>query len=449
LSRGTGGISPANAVGLVVANMIGVGVFTTSGFALADLGSPPFVLLAWLVGGLLALAGALCYGALARRLPESGGEYTFLSVFVSPLAGFLAGWVSLLGGFTAPIAAAGLALDLYVAALFETGLRAQWIGTLVIVICVFAHAQRMQSGLRFQSAGVLLKVVGLLAFTVFGALVLAGSREPRVGEAVRVATWSTSAFAYTLLWIWYAYSGWNAAVYVAAEVEDPARNLPRVLVGASGFVTLLYLALNAVILYAVPFDGLAGRADVAAIAAEALGGALLSRGVAALVVVALLTSISAMILTGPRVYARMADDGVFPRFFGTTTEEGAVPRRAILFQGAAAIVVLWSSGLAQLLGYVGFLLSLSAAASVLALLALRQREGGELVPIPGYPWLPAAFVAAMLAMSLAMGLRDPAAAGVALGTVAAGLPLYAWLRKPPASARAPRPKPFAPVPEKR
>ncbi|MCP4005775.1 MAG: amino acid permease [bacterium] len=147
-------ISPLSAGGIVIANMIGVGVFTTSGFALADLGSREAVLLAWVLGGGLAMAGALCYGAFARRLPESGGEYTFLSVTVHPLAGFLAGWVSLLGGFTAPIAAAGLGLQAYLASSFETTLRPEWIGTMAIGAAALVHGISLREGLRLQNVAV-------------------------------------------------------------------------------------------------------------------------------------------------------------------------------------------------------------------------------------------------------------------------------------------------------
>src|SRR5919198_146820 len=238
---------------LVVANMIGAGVFTTSGLALADLGRREPVLLAWGLGGLLAMCGTLSYGALARRMPESGGEYMFLSRTVHPLAGFLAGWVSLLAGFTAPIAASAIGLQAYLA----------------------------------DSFGV--------------------TDDP---TPLRL-----SAFAVTLVWISFAYSGWNAAVYVAGEVRDPERNLHRALWLGTALVTVIYLALNAVFLYAADAAKLAGKIEVGAIAAEALGGPGLRRVVSALVALALFTSISSMVMAGARGDGRPGGEGLPPRLF--------------------------------------------------------------------------------------------------------------------------------------
>jgi APA family basic amino acid/polyamine antiporter len=234
------------------------------------------------------------------------------------------------------------------------------------------------------------------------------------------------AFAVTLVWISFSYSGWNAAVYVAGEVRDPERNLARSLWLACGAVMVVYLALNAVFLFAAPVEALAGRPDVGAVAAEALGGPALRRALAALVALALFTSISAMVMAGPRVYQRMAADGVFPSIFARVDE---APRAAIALQVGLAIVVTRLADLAELLSYIGFTLGLSAAATVGGLLLLRRREGAARVPIPGFPWIPLLFVGATLAISGFLVMREPWQAGWGLLTVAAGLPVYAWMRR--------------------
>ncbi|MEE9282384.1 MAG: amino acid permease [Myxococcota bacterium] len=411
-----------SAAGLVVANMIGAGVFTTSGFALADLGRREIVLVAWGIGGLLAMCGALSYGALARRIPESGGEYTLLSTTVHPLAGLAAGWVSLLAGFTAPIAAAALALQAYVGDPLGGLADPRWIGTSAILAAGLMHGLRLRHGIVLQNlavAGMLLLIAGLL---VLGAL-----RAPLVEGAapLEAPELELGAFAVTLVWISFAYSGWNAAVYVAGEVRDPARNLPRSLWLATALVTLAYVALNAVFLYAAPAELLAGQAEVAAIAAEALGGVGLRRWVAGLVALALFTSISAMVMAGPRVYARMASDGLFPRFLARGSD---APGAAVALQVGLAIVVVWVSDLVQLLGYIGFTLGLSAAATVGGLIALRRREGAERVPVPGYPWVPGLFVIATLTTAGFMVARAPFESTLGLATIALGLPFY-WLRR--------------------
>ncbi len=364
-----------SAAALVIGNMIGAGVFTTSGFALADLGRRAWVLLAWLVGGLLAMCGALSYGALARRIPESGGEYTFLSQTVHPLAGFLAGWISLVAGFTAPIAAAALGLQAYLVGSGGDGARPEWIGTGAILITGLMHGLRLREGVILQNLAVGLKLLAIAVLVVFAA----GQLPVQGLEPSGPGIFKPGAFAVTLVWISFAYSGWNAAVYVAGEVRDPDRNLPRSLVLATLLVTLVYLALNTVFLYGAPVSALAGKAEVGAIAAEVIGGPWLRRAVSVLVALALFTSISAMVMAGPRVYARMAEDGVFPRIFGTGRN---VPGTAVALQVGLAILVLWNSDLARLLGYIGFTLGLSAAATVAGLIAMRLREGPERVPKP-------------------------------------------------------------------
>ena len=418
-----------SAAALVVANMIGAGVFTTSGFALADLGRQDLVLLAWALGGVIATCGALSYGALARCIPESGGEYTFLSRAFHPLAGFLAGWVSLLAGFTAPIAVAALALQAYVAAPLGWEARPEWIGTTAILLAGSMHGLRLRAGVWIQNASVMLKAAALAAFVVVAIRLLPG-REAVVPASPPPA--DLGAFAVTLVWVSFAYSGWNAAVYVAGEVHEPRRNLSRSLLLATAAVTAAYLALNAVFVYAAPVSELAGRADIGAAAAGALGGPGLRRAVSLLVALALFTSVSAMIMAGPRVYARMAQDGLFPARLGRVTD---VPRAAVALQVALAIAVVWSSGLLELLGYVGFTLGLSAALTVASLFVLRQRLGAERVPVPGHPWVPGFFIAATLASAAFLIARAPGQAAAGLLTVATGIPFYfAFRRASPAIA---------------
>jgi len=424
-----------SAAAVVVASMIGAGVFTTSGFALADLGSPGRVLAAWAVGGALALCGALCYGALGRRFPESGGEYHLLRETVHPLAGFLAGWVSLLAGFTAPTAAAALGLQAYLAPLLGDAFDARWIGTAAVALACLMHGLRVGTGVATQNAAVALKLLLLFGFVALGAVQLlgAGGVEGRPSPAVEAApagvaapAFEIGAFAVSLIWISFAYSGWNAAVYLAGELRDARRDLHRSLLLGTGAVTLLYLGLNAVFLYGAPADQLAGQAEVGAIAAEALGGPAWRAAASALVALALFTSVSSLVMLGPRVYARMAEDGLFPRRFRF---DGAAPAAAVALQGSLAVAVIWASGLAELLSYLGFTLGLSAAATVLGLVRQRLREGAEALPVPGWPWVPAVFVGFTLAASGFMAARHPWASLGGLATIAVGVPVWWWLRK--------------------
>lgn len=413
----------ASAAALVVASMVGTGVFTTSGLALADLGSPRAVLAAWALGGVLATCGALCYGALARRIPRSGGEYAFLAAAVHPGAGFVAGWISLLAGFTAPIAACALGFAAYLASFTDASLSPRVVASAAIAAAALLHGVRVAAGAAVQTAAVLLKLALVAGFVALGAAAApAGAGlAPGLGPG-----WSPTAFAVVVVWVSYAYSGWNAAVYVADEVREPERTLPRALLLGTSVATVAYLALNAVFLSAAPPEVLAGRVDVAAAAAEAIGGPPLRRAMAGLVALAVATSLSSLVMAGPRVLSTMAADGLLPRRL--TRSEGA-PRAALALQVALAIAAVWSAELAQLFGYVGFTLALSSAATVAALVRLRLREGPRRVPVPGWPFVPALYLAGTLGSCALMAAREPLVSGAGLATAALGIPLYLVARR--------------------
>ncbi len=397
------------AAALVVASMIGTGVFTTSGFLLADLHSPGLVLVAWAVGGVQAGLGALCYGALARRLPESGGEYLFLSRTLHPAAGYVAGWLSLLVGFSAPLASAAFAFGEYTKT-WLPGWPPKVAGTLLIVGFSAIHAWHVRRGAWLQNAAVVLKI-GLIA----GFAALAWPRLPEL-PPTDPAPASVGAFAVSLVWISFSYAGWNAAVYIGGEVRDAERTLPRALVLGTGVVTALYLALNYVFVHAAPVPELAGKLEVGRVAAAALGGAAWAEAITVLVAVALVSSVSSLVMAGPRVYAQMAADGCVPRIFAATA---GPPRTSIALQAGVALALLWSATFDALLTYIGFTLSLSTAATVAGLMRLRFREGPRLA-VPGWPWVPGLFLAGVLAMTAFTVGRRPRESLLGLATMAVG-----------------------------
>jgi len=412
-----------SAIVLVVANMIGVGVFTTSGYTLEDLGTPGRVLAAWAVGGVLALLGALSYGALARRMPASGGEYLFLSRTFHPLVGFLAGWVSLLAGFTAPIALAALGLAAYLSPWIGDDVSRPLVATIAVLLAGCLHGVGLRAGVLVQNLVVALKLVLLVAFVVFGA---AQIPSLDLGPTPDPGAFDLGRFCVSLVSIYFAYSGWNAAVYVAGEVRDPDRNLPRSLWGGALAVCAVYLALNAVFVYSAPIDQLAGQNQIGAVAAAALGGPGLEKALSAVVVIALSTSVSAMVMMGPRVYARMAQDGLMPSFLARGKD---VPRSSIALQVGLVLAAIWIGNFQQLLGYVGFTLSLSASATICSLFVLRRREGAQAVPVPGYPWVPLLFVIPTVAIAGYMALQEPMQALWGVLTVAVGIPIYFGMRR--------------------
>jgi amino acid transporter len=403
---------------LVVASMIGAGVFSTSGFALADLGTRPRVLAAWGVGGLIAMAGAYCYGALARELPRSGGETMYLAERVHPLAGFLAGWVSLTAGFTGAIAWAAHTLESYVLADNSFG-PAGTVAMLAVLLATAVHVRGLRPGSMTQDSVVAIKLLGLVLFIVFAALNLPTTTAP---DPASVAPLTLPVFATSLMWISLSYAGFNAAVYVAAEAHTPTTTVPRALLLGTALTTLLYLGLNAVFLYATDPSVLAGRPDVAGLAAEAIGGEVLGNAVRVLIALALFTSISGMVMTGPRVYAVMAELGTLPRVF-RFDHSGSVTRLSIAFQGGLALVVVWLAEIQELLDVLGFTLSLSAAATVATLIPARTGRPLTLRVVA------LCFAGCSTMFAVIAGLRAPGSSATALGVLAVGALIWALQNK--------------------
>lgn len=393
--------------------MIGTGVFTTSGFLLADLHSKPLVLCAWAAGGIVALFGAICYGALARRIPESGGEYLFLARTLHPAAGYLAGWVSLLVGFSAPLAAAAVAFGEYTQSWFG-GAEPKLLATVLLLAFTFAHGWETRSGALLQNFSVLLKLLFLTLFLVLGATKLQILSESPASPT------TVGAFAVSLVWISFSYSGWNAAIYLSSEIHDAPRNVPCAMILGTAIVLVLYLAINALILFSTSATSLAGQLEVGRIAAQQLGGATWENAITAVIALALVTSVSALIMSGPRVYARMAADGYLPMFLHARANHF---RSAIAFQSAIALILIWTATFKTLLTYIGFTLSLSTAATVLGLIKLRLKEGSSL-RVPGWPWIPISFIAFVLFSAAFTIFRQPLEAALGATTLLLGIIAY-------------------------
>ncbi len=417
-SKTSGTIGPATLTGLVIASMIGAGVFVTSGYALADLGSPNRVMLAWLIGGIIATCGAISYGALVKRMTMSGGEYLFLSRTFHPLVGFVAGWVSLLAGFTGAIAFAALALEAYLPG-YPAFLPRGSIASLLVLITAVLHIKNVRVGTIPQNIVISLKLSVIVLFLGY-----AFSAAPQDTEVVTSAipSFSISVFATSLMWISLSYSGFNAAVYVAGEARNAKRNVPMALAIGTFLVMLIYLALNAVFVYLPPLESVAGREDIAVAAAASIGGQGLVAVVRTVILLALTTSVSSMVMLGPRVYARMANDGLFPKIFSTGDQK--IPRAAIALQGVLATIVIWAAMLKELLSYLGFTLSLCSALAVSSLFVLRRREGAERVPVWAYPFPPLIYVGATLVFAALAARRNPWEMLATLITILSGAIVY-------------------------
>lgn len=417
-------IGYAGAVALVVANMVGTGVFTTLGLQAASVPSPLALLALWALGGLVALAGALAYGELAAALPGSGGEYTYLRRIYHPVLGLTAALVSVTVGFAAPVALAAMALGHYAEPL--TGLRPTLTASAAVALVTAAHAVDTRVGQRFHLVATGLKLGLVLVFCVAG-LAVAPAHVPPMGDVLEaLESAATPGFAVSLVYVSYAYSGWNAAVYVAGEVRDPWRVLPRSLVHGTLLVTVLYLTLNYVFLRTVAPAELAGTVEVGALSARwifgADGGALVSGMIALL----LLSTVSAMVWAGPRVVEAAAAELAPLAWLARRTRRGA-PMRAVLAQSALTLAFIATDTFEGVLAYAGFTLGLTASLAVLGVLVLRRTAPD--LPRPyrawGYPVTPLAFLAVTWGSLGYAALERPLVAVTALATVVAALALAA------------------------
>jgi basic amino acid/polyamine antiporter, APA family len=438
---------------IVIANMVGAGIFTTSGLLMKDLHHAGVMLALWIVGGLIALCGALSYGELGAAIPHAGGEYAFLSRLFHPMLGFLAGWVSFFVGFSAPIAASAIGFTEYIARAFPPILRLgifghplaqsvlrflhlteedavkKLVAILIIAAFTYLHTRGLELGAKVQNLLTGLKVLLIVALVAAGFAVGKGSFShltSSVPFGFDFAGWKTMGLA--LMWIMFAYSGWNASAYVGSEVKNPGRNLPRSLLLGTGVVVVLYLALNLFYIYAVPPAGMEGVISIGGLAAGNLFGKSAETVLSVLISFALFSSLSAFIILGPRVYYSMAKDGVFFKSLAKVNSKFGVPARSILLQGMIAGVLVLFGKFDQLLTYMGFSLGLFPILAVLGVFKLR-RTGRSVVKLPGYPVVPAVYILAGLTILILSFLQRPKESSIAMATVLIGIPIYFVFKK--------------------
>ncbi len=416
-------LGTATAMLLVVANMVGTGIFTTSGFLVRDLNSPLATLFAWLVGGAFALCGALSYAELATFMPRNGGEYQLLSRIYHPCVGFVAGCISLLVGFSAPIAASALAFGKYVNVLIPS-LPVTPAALLLVVVASAMHATHVAFGSHAQNFLSAAKVLLILMF-IIGGFALGDFRYLiRESQPIHQAMLSP-AFAIGLIYVSFSYSGWNAAAYLAGEIRRPERSLPVALFGGTAIVMALYVGLNIVFLASAPPHELAGVLEIGHVSATHLFGDKAGGLLSALIALALMSSVSSMVMAGPRVYHAMGEDYRPLSRLKTRTRHGG-PVIAVLLQAAVAMLMAATASFEFILSYIGFTLSIFTGLTVVGLFVMRRRERD--VPRPyktwGYPITPGLFVLLSLWMIAHAVWQQPIAAAAGTATVLASLLAY-------------------------
>lgn len=426
MTEKTGKLGVWPGVGLVAANMIGAGVFLSAGFMAQDLGPGP-ILVAWVVGALFALCGARAYAAVAALVPRSGGEYRYLSELLHPAVGYLAGWASLLVGFSAPVAADALAAGAFASTVFPS-LHAQWMGAVFIVGLTALHVVGMKTSSRVQNALILVKALLLAGFVGMG-LVLGTSAWPTWQAPTVSASFPIGAFARSLFFIAFAFSGWNAAVYAAEEFREPAKTVPRAMLIGTVLVGGLYLLVNWIfVANLTPADATivfryeSERVTLGHAVVRTLVGAGGAKVMSLATVLVFLSAMSAMTFVGPRVYATMARDGYLPGFLAG--EEGKPPVGSILLQGGIAIIILFTHSLQSILENLGAILTLFAALTVVGLIRVFFSPGRFARP-PVVSVVAAAVYAVGTVAMFVFAFRDAGWGHLwILGIIAVGLVAY-------------------------
>jgi APA family basic amino acid/polyamine antiporter len=439
-----------SATALVISNMVGTGIFATTGFMAGDLGSARLVLLAWFVGAVFALCGALSYSELGINFPSSGGEYVYLTRAFGPTWGFMTGWVSFFAGFSAPIALAALAFADYIGYFFPAFKQANaqfTIGSGAFSL-KFGGAQLLASALigaftilncfgvgrtaNVQNVLTGTKLVVIASFVILGFIAGSGSWDHFSQPAVRTSTVSIPVqFMISLLWVMVGYSGWNAATYVAEELKQPDRTLPLALATGTALVTALYVGLNLIFIYSTPLEQMKGVLAIGSLAASNLFGPQVAGAFAALMAISITSTVNAMVTIGPRVYYAMAKNRAFFKTAAIVNPKWHTPVAAIVAQGICAMLMTLTP-FPQLVIYIGFSLTFFTVMSVASLFIFRRTLGWQrLGPVNfAFPLIPAAYILVGAGMIVYGLIWQPKASLTAAATIALGAAVYHFgLRK--------------------
>jgi APA family basic amino acid/polyamine antiporter len=443
------GFGLATAVFVVVSSMVGVGVLTTSGFTVAAVGSNQLMLLLWLFGGVVALCGALTIAELSASIPRSGGDYVFLLESYGPLAAFLSGWVSFLVGFAAPMAASAFASAAYLLAPLDlhgttSSLATKGLATLATLVFAVVHISGRAQTVRVQAGITLVKVMTLVLLLAAG-LVAGRHGFGNLRDVPAIDLKVAGAMLFSLVFISYGYTGWNAASYLAGEVRDPGRVLPRAILIGTSAVIVLYLGLNVVYALALSAkevkqlmasEGPDAVAPIAEIAAKRLLGVHVAEPLSIAIGLTLLASLSAYVLTGPRVTYAMARAGHFPAIAGRLWFRTGTPAIATIAQVGWSLLLLWTGSFENIVVYASVGLALFSMLAVSAVYVLRSKRANEPRPFstPGYPLTPALFIIPTFALTIRVCIERPLVSLYSVLSILSGVPVYyamRFWRKPP------------------
>ena len=426
---------------IVIANIIGAGIFTTSGFIMGFLENPMLMILLWLAGGIIAFCGAIAFGELGATFPEAGGEYIFITKLFNPLLGFLSGWLSLIVGFSAPIAASAIGFSEYFSLAFPS-LQAflhnseflsltvfkKLVSIFIILTFTLIHLRGIIFGAKVQNVLTVLKVA------LIGGLIIGGFAFGQ-GNFNHFENISQFQFTFSgwksiglsLMFIMFAYSGWNSATYIGSEIKSPEKVIPRSLLISTGIVMTLYLLFNAFFIYSISPSEIKGVPEIAGLAAGNAFGPIAESVLSLLISFALISSLSAFIILGPRVYYSMTREGFFFAFAAKVHPKYKVPVGAILLQSSIAIVLVLSGTFEQILVYMGFSLGIFPILAVWGVFKLRM-TGKSLLKLPGFPLVHIIFIVTGIAILVLAFFERPLESSIAILTALSGIPVFYWFK---------------------
>ncbi len=408
---------------LVIANMIGTGVFTSLGYQVGSLPSGFAILCLWALGGMVALCGAFTYAEIAASFKKSGGEYNYLGQLFHPAVGFAAGWISLLVGFAGAISAVAIAIGEYAHELL--GIPVKAIAIFAIVLVSSIHWFGVKAGGMAQNILTSLKLTLIVVFCaapffVSGVSFSQLSFLPQPGDGDLILS---AGFAISLVYVVYAYTGWNAAAYIAGNLENPEKNLPRSLIIGTLVVVLVYLLLNGTFLYVATFTQLNGKNDIGNVVAFKLFGSTIGLVFAGLFSTALLSTLSAMTIAGPRVLEAMGED--YPRLETFTSKNKFdMPYLALLAQGGWSVFLVMVSSFKEIIQYISVSLSVFSMLTVIGIFVVRKRFPNSSFQVPLYPLPPVFFIAVTCWMIYFEFTKNPMVIWYSAGTIVSGLLVY-------------------------
>ncbi|MBT5185898.1 MAG: amino acid permease [Kordiimonadaceae bacterium] len=431
-----GKFSASTAMAIVIANMIGTGIFTSLGFQLADIRSGFVIMLLWVLGGIVALCGALCYAELGTKLPRSGGEYNFLNEIYHPAAGFISGWISATVGFAAPTALAAITFGTYLSSVFPS-LDPLWLATILVVSMTWIHATTHKNSGGLQSFFTVAKILLIIGFSIAALLSVDNLQNiTYMPSETDIPIITGGAFAVSLIYVSYAYTGWNAATYLTGELDRPKKTLPYILAIGTGTVMLSYLLLNYVFLAVAPMDAMAGKLEIGYVAATHAFGEMGANIMGVSLALLLISTVSAMLVAAPRVLQVLGEDYSLFKFLSKRNRHN-IPSTAIWFQSTMTLIFLWTASFQSILIFSGATMAINSLLVIFGVFVLRQREAldeshihnKEDFQIPLFPLPPIIFIFITTWTLIYLAMENPIEIAFSAGVIITGALGYFLTRK--------------------